>query len=221
MLPFPPTVNFLSEIADSSETGLLKEELLDNNDLVPFNLAQTLLLNLNLFKFLDCIDNDHADGDSNTIEVVQRFLSKYGTEKSKVQYPLPFLRDCTSLVILTPAFAFGSTLDDEYWSQIGFRIEDRFKVSFEDLDFPEAAQSPQNVLRVLAEACQDLVSSLCDPRSEGAICYAGESVVFNTPAFQLTFGTAHGLRTFIQKYVPAVTRAIRERLLPMRQQWNS
>lgn len=184
---------------------------MDNHQLIPLNLAETLLLNLNLVKFLDQVDANYESGDRTTTQVVQRFFAnRYGMTRSDTDGSMPFLRDCTSLGILTPAFAFGATLSDEYWTQIGFNIKEEFKIRYEDLDIPEFAPTPRAVLEVLAAACQNLVGSLCDSRFEATIFHANEAIVFKTPGYQLTFGTAGGLGAFIQKYIPAVTRAIRE-----------
>jgi hypothetical protein len=186
----------------------------ESDSLIPFNLAETLLFNLNLIKFLDCVDAGYERRHPPTTQVVDSFFeAQYGAKTEEVAAFLPFLRDCTSLVILTPAFAFGATLDNNYWHQIGFTIEERFQIEYLDLDIPGLEPTPQHVLQVLSDACQNLVSSLCDQRFGASIFHAGESVVFKSPGFSLTFGSASGLGAFIQRYVQVLSRAIRENLL--------
>jgi hypothetical protein len=88
------------------------------NNPVPINLAEMLLLNLNLLKFLVYVDANYEGGDPLTMKVVNRFFAeRYGFTEGEADSSLPFLRQCTSLVILTPAFAFGASLDDSYWDR--------------------------------------------------------------------------------------------------------
>jgi hypothetical protein len=73
----------------------------DKHQLIPMDLAETLLLNLNLVKFLDQVDADYERGDRLTTQVVQRFFANWcGMTRSDIDSSMPFLRDCTSLVIL-------------------------------------------------------------------------------------------------------------------------
>ena len=70
-------------------------------------------------------------------------------------------------------------------------------------------------IEVLADACRNLASSLCDTRFEATIFHANEAIVFKRPGYQLTFDNADDLGAFIQKYIPAAKLAIREKLLPI------
>ena len=182
--------------------------------LAPVDLAETLLFNLNIFKFLDQIDGDYESGDTPTIEIVQRFFSsRYHFAKTEVEGVMPFLRDRTTLMMLTPAFTFASSLSDDYWNQIGFKIEESFELELDDRDDAEVVATQHAVLEVLAYACQNLVNSLCDDRFGATIFHCEDSIFFRTPERQLTFRTANGLGSYIQKFVTALTRAIRENAL--------
>lgn len=186
---------------------------MDYDQPVPFNLAESLLQNLMLFRFLDYVDDNYKHRDPFTRKVVGRYFERwYKIEEAQAERVLPFLRDNTTLVTLPPLFAFGATLDNEYKS-IGFVINDDYEMVFEDLDVPGVEPSPRAVLEVLADACGNLVNSLRDDRFGATIFHAGNAIVFKTPGFQLTFRSEVGLGAFLQKYTHVASRAIRENLL--------
>jgi len=117
------------------------------------------------------------------------------------------------IIMLSPLFPFGATLDNEYWKSIGFVINDDYEIVFEDLDVAGTKPSPRAVLEVLADACGNLVNSLRDDRFGAAIFHAGNAIVFKTPGYRLTFLSAVGLGVFIQKYTHVASRAKRGNLL--------
>jgi hypothetical protein len=62
------------------------------------------------------------------------------------------------IIKLSPLFAFGATLDNEYWKSIGFVINDDYEIVFEDLDVPGAKPSQRAVLELLADVCDLLIN---------------------------------------------------------------
>ncbi len=181
---------------------------------IPFSLAETLLFNLNLFKFVNDVDEGYEKHDSLTQELIARSCRKwYGSDSNKMKSALPFLRDCTTLVLLTPAFVFGASLDDKYWNGIGFTIEKEFEISCENASTPDAPPTPQSILEVLGYSTGNLVNSLCDERFGATVYHAGQAIVFKAPGTQLTFASAKGLGAFIQMYVRFLSRAIRDKVL--------
>jgi hypothetical protein len=183
-------------------------------NLIPFNLAETLLLNLNVFRFLDSVDGGYEDDDPLTIDLVQRFYAKYyGGSIREPDEVMPLLTNKTSLVLLTPLFVFGSSIGNEYWDQIGFKIEDDYQITYEDSENGCMPPTLHEVLDVLSDSCRNMVDSLCDDRFGAAIFTAGDGIVFRSHGYQLTFGSTVGLGRFIQQYVHVMPRTIRERLL--------
>ena len=187
---------------------------MDHNKLVPFNLAETLLKNLMLFRFLNYVDDNYDRRDPIMRKVVGRYFKRwYKMTDAEAEDVMPFLSDNSTLVMLSPLFAFGATLDNEYWKSIGFDINGEYEIAFEDFDVPADKPSPRAVLEVLADACSNLVNSLHDDRFGATIFHAGNAIVFKTPGYQLTFRSAVGLGVFLQRYTHVASRAIRENLL--------
>jgi hypothetical protein len=179
-----------------------------------YDLARTLLWTITIFELLGSIDAGYERRERDVTQVVRRFFARnYHLAPHDVARIMPLLIGAATLPIFTPAFEFGSTLDDAIWEKIGFTMEKEFEISLHDFDVPTQEPKPKTVLQVIAGACRDFVECAADDRFESTIRYDGGKVLFTVPGYRLEFCSEFGLDAFIQAYIKVLSRAVREVLL--------
>ena len=177
-------------------------------------LAQSLLLTLNLFEFADFIDSGCEQGLPRVTKIVHRFFAdRHGMSAEQANGVLPFLTGPTTLSVLTFCFSFGSAIDDDYWETIGFTIEERFGMTVLDYDASNRELTPRTALEVISSACKEYAGTALDARFHPTIDFVGHGITFTAPGLRLKFSSTLGLGAFVQAYVRALRRAIREKLL--------
>jgi hypothetical protein len=98
-------------------------------------------------------------------------------------------------LVLTSCFSFGSTIDNQYWTSIGFRVEEHYGISSEDFDAPQRELTPRTVLETIASSCKEYAETALDTRFHPSIQFVGKDVTFTGPGCRLEFASTAGWRT--------------------------
>jgi hypothetical protein len=184
-------------------------------------LAETLLLQLEIFSLLQFLDGGVEERDVHVLKTISTYYQRTrpGLDwQNSVIFPL--VRRGTSLSILVLPFAFTSRLTDAECQTYGLVIRPEHDLEYRHGDIPETAPSAEQVLRVVRNAVAHLPDNIMEPGkgqpnvtfdnlhgAEGIIC-------FRSRANQVIFHTEAGYVAFLNMFASGVRRAIQGKLLP-------
>lgn len=166
-------------------------------------LAESVLKTINLFYFLQELDERFEDENHHAESVVNGYFRKrYGIPAKEIEGVLPLLQAKTGLSLLLITFAYGAQRRDEEWERVGMTIKASYDIEFTSSSGESATL--RALIRAVWMACQNIAVPDTGLTFYPAVAFDTGVMVFTTPEAQIKFRTAPGYVHFLSDYLRAL-----------------
>ena len=169
--------------------------------------ADTLVLTLNIWRFLQYCDQMVAKGDKTAMDLVEGHFNSRGwsLDKAVRNNWLPFMRLQTTLSILHVTLFYARSMDEPLWIE-SMKGPGMYDISCSGPKCPEKPNMYQ-VIRVMRNAVahefdeESACSSVSFP-SDGFVAFSAKEGVVT----RVTFGTMEGTADFLEDFALALQK---------------
>ena len=174
-------------------------------------LSESILKTLNIFDFLQFVDEQYSDHDRSARRLVDSFFrQRYGCSAEAMDGILPLVQIKTGLALLLSTFCYASSLTDQDWEEAGFRLQENYEIEMNSAEVH--GWTPCHLTRVIVDACTHMADSEKDLSFHPALAFDSGIVIFTTQDSQVRFTSEQGFLLFLQDWLMAVRRHIRSRI---------
>jgi hypothetical protein len=183
--------------------------------MTPEELAGMILKTLNVFDFLQFVDETYEKGDPESRALVERFFwQRHGSAPSDMPGVLPFAQLPTTLPMLTITVCFASSIKQDGWNEVGFSIKPEYQLKYYhgDDDQPAVA-TVEAVIRTIRNATAHLPDFIADShQGRPNVSFETEtglvSFYSRSPRSRVKFSTGDGFISFLTDYLRAIRRLV-------------
>jgi len=179
-------------------------------------LAETLLKMNNIFDFLQFVDESYESKNSETIQLVDEFIrQRYQDKIENTEGILPFVQLKTGIVLLMLNAFFAANIEEEKWKTIEFSIRSQYDICFSRKGRQISNPSVTDVIKTIRNACAHLPDLVLKSKDLSNVSFSPGIVTFfsKQQSSSLTFSSKNGYILFLNDYLRAIRKLVRENLL--------
>lgn len=174
-------------------------------------LSESILKTLNIFDFLQFVDEQYSNRDRSARRLVDSFFQqRYGRPAEEMEGILPLVQLKTGLALLLSVFCYASSLTDQDWQDAGFKLQESYEIEMNSSG--ACGWTPCHLTRVIVNACTHMADSENDLSFHPALAFDSGVVVFTTQESQVRFTSEQGYVLFLRDWLRAMRRHIGSRI---------
>ena len=174
------------------------------------DLISWVLLQINIFFFLQEFDHYRLTGDQNSQRVMARFANERNLGDIFERSQLMQLK--TGLGILLPIFAYSARVNSNIWDEVGFSIAPHYKCVTYDKDDEICDLDTNLFLRIIRNALAHYSDFIMDENTPTTIHFDTGIIEFKTRDGKIIFSDEGGYIHFLSDFLRATKAVIRKRI---------
>jgi hypothetical protein len=185
------------------------------HEIVDVGSFEVILKTINVFKFLNYVDNQCDSGEKCASAFVSSFYASQYPGWAHTNERIPFLQLATTLVLLTPVFIAATAVSNSEWESLGLAAVNGLLDAYQPLDGPYREPNVRDVIDTVAAACSGIrYRSKQRVGAVGIRCSSESgSITFTSTRAVVVFKSA-GFVSFLSGLLSGVRRLIRDEALP-------
>lgn len=182
----------------------------------PNELANMILLTLNVFDFLQFVDESFESGDPQAQALIDRYFAhRFGAAPGDMNAALPFAQLYTALPILAIVVCFASNITQDEWNEIQFSIQPEHKIRYRSRN-QDAVPTLEAVIRTIRNATAHLSDFIAEAHERPAnVSFETGVVSFRSrrPESTVDFMEKDGFILFLSGFLRSIRRLVTKKLL--------
>jgi hypothetical protein len=183
----------------------------------PNELAQMILLTLNVFDFLQFVDELFESGDPQAQALIDRYFAhRFDAAPGAMNAAVPFANLYTALPILKIVIFFASSITQDEWNETQFSIQPEHKIRYRSRN-QDTVPTLTDVIRTIRNAIAHLPDFIAEAHTETPnVSFETGVVSFRSrrPESSVEFMEKDGFRLFLNGFLRSIRRLVKKKLLP-------